>query len=198
MTAGSQVAGEARAGTLRMIAVRPVSRVSLLLSKFAVVALHVLLMMAFFVGLNLLVGLIFVGWGDLQLYPGPLNLVDEPGRIARDEALRRFAYATLTGTWAMLVVAAIATLFSVVCESAAVATVATIAIYLAFYVVGRVEFFEQLRPYFFTTDMDFWRDVFKPDIPWQSVYHYASPCGAYTFGALLAATALFDRKDITS
>jgi ABC-2 type transport system permease protein len=198
MTAGSQVAGEARAGTLRMIAVRPVSRVSLLLSKFAVVALHVLLMMAFFVGLNLLVGLIFVGWGDLQLYPGPLNLVDEPGRIARDEALRRFAYATLTATWAMLVVAAIATLLSVVCESAAVATVATIAIYLAFYVVGRVEFFEQLRPYFFTTDMDFWRDVFKPQIPWQSVYHYASLCGAYTFGALLAAAALFDRKDITS
>jgi ABC-2 type transport system permease protein len=198
MTAGSQVAGEARAGTLRMIAVRPVSRVSLLLSKFAVVALHVLLMMAFFVGLNLLVGLIFVGWGDLQLYPGPLNLVDEPGRIARDEALRRFAYATLTGTWAMLVVAGIAMLFSVVCESAAVATVATIAIYLALYVVGRVEFFEQLRPYFFTTDMDFWRDVFKPQIPWQSLYHYASLCGAYTFGALLAAAALFDRKDITS
>ncbi|MCA1815530.1 MAG: ABC transporter permease [Acidobacteria bacterium] len=197
-TAGSQIAGEARAGTLRMIAVRPVARVSLLLSKFAVVALHVLLMMAFFVGLNLLVGLLFVGWGDLQLYPGPLNLVDEPGRIARDDALWRFACATLTGTWAMLVVAAIATLLSVVCESAAVATVATIAIYLALYVVGRVEFFEQLRPYFFTTDMDFWRDVFKPQIPWQSLYHYASLCGAYTFGALLAAAALFDRKDIKS
>mgnify|MGYP003694198865 CR=1 FL=1 len=41
------------------------------------------------------------------------------------------------------------------------------------YIVGRVEFFEQLRPYFFTTDMDFWRDVFKPDIPWQSLWHYA-------------------------
>ncbi len=38
MTAGSTIAGEARAGTLRMISVRPVSRTSLVVSKFSVVA----------------------------------------------------------------------------------------------------------------------------------------------------------------
>ena len=198
MTAGGQVAGEARAGTLRMIAVRPVSRARLLLSKFSVAALHAFLLMAFFIVLNLLVGLVFVGWGDLELYPGPLNLVDEPGRIVRDEALWRFAYAALTGTWALLVVVAIATLFSVLFETPVTATVATLALYLTLYIVGRVDFFEHLRPYFFTTDMDFWRDVFKPTIPWQSLYHYAAVCGAYTFGALLAAVVVFERKDITS
>ncbi len=78
MTAGAQIAGERQAGTLRMICVRPVSRVSLLLSKFLVVAFYTYLLVAFFIGLNLLVGLCFVGWGDLQLYPGALNLVDEP------------------------------------------------------------------------------------------------------------------------
>ncbi len=198
MTAGSQVAGEARAGTLRMIAVRPVSRPSILLSKFAVTALHTFLLMAFFAGLNLLVGLVFVGWGDLELYPGPLNLVDEPGKLPRDEALWRFAYATLTGTWALLVVASIAMLFSVLFENPVTATVATLSIYLTLYITGRVEFFEHLRPYFFTTDMDFWRDVFKPRVPWHSTYHYAAVCGAYIFGALLAAVVVFDRKDITS
>jgi len=198
MTAGSQVAGEARAGTLRMIAVRPVSRSSILLSKFAVTALHTFLLMAFFAGLNLLVGLIFVGWGDLELYPGPLNLVEEPGKLMRDEALWRFAYATLTGTWALLVVASIAMLFSVLFENPVTATVATLSIYLTLYITGRVEFFEHLRPYFFTTDMDFWRDVFKPRVPWHSMYHYAAVCGAYIFGALLAAVVIFDRKDITS
>lgn len=34
MSAGSQIAGEARAGTLRMICTRPISRASLILSKF--------------------------------------------------------------------------------------------------------------------------------------------------------------------
>lgn len=198
MTAGSTIAGEARAGTLRMIALRPVSRVSLVVSKFSVVALHTFLLLAFFIALNLLVGLIFVGWGNLELYPGPLNLVDEPGRIARDEALWRFAYAAFTGTWALLVIAAIGTLFSVLFDSPVLATVVTFTLYLTLYIVGRIEFFEQLRPYFFTTGMEFWRDVFKPDIPVQSLWHYAGVCGAYTFGALLAAVLVFERKDITS
>src|SRR5262249_16392655 len=117
MIAGSQIAGEKQAGTLRMICVRPVSRVSLLLSKFLIVTFYTYLLVAFFIGLNLLVGLFFVGWGDLQLYPGALNLVDEPGKLLRDEALWRFAYASISGTWALLVIAAIAILFSVLLES---------------------------------------------------------------------------------
>jgi len=196
MAAGAQIAGERQSGTLRMICVRPVSRVSLLLSKFIVVAVYTYLLVSFFIGLNLLVGLLFVGWGDLQLYPGALNLVDEPGKLLRDDALWRFACASASGTWALLVIAAIAFFFSVLFESSTTATVATIAIYLVFLIIGRVEFFEHLRPYFFTTDMDFWRDVFKPEIPWESFRHYGSICGAYTFGILLVALTIFDRKDI--
>lgn len=198
LTAGAQLAGEARAGTLRMICARPIARAALVVSKFLVTALHTFMLLAFFVGLNLLVGLIFVGWGNLELYPGALNLVDEPGKLLRDEALWRFAYATLSGTWVLLVVAALALLCSALCETAAQAIVTTLALYLTLYIVGHVEFFEQLRPYFFTTDMDCWRDVFKPDVPWASFWHYASICGAYTCGLLLATIVIFERKDITS
>jgi len=198
MSAGSQIAAEARAGTLRMMCTRPISRASLVLSKFLVTALHAGLLLTFFICLNLVVGLIFVGWGNLELYPGPLNLVDVPGKIMRDEALMRFAYAALSGTWALLVIAALALLCSVVFDSPVQATVMTIAAYLALYIVGRVEFFEHLRPYFFTTDMDFWRDVFKPDIPWQNLWHYACTCGAYTTGLLLATIVIFERKDIVT
>src|SRR5690242_15734870 len=60
MAAGGQVAGEAGTGTLRMICIRPVSRVSIFLSKFLIVAFHTYLLMAFFIGLNLLVGLVLV------------------------------------------------------------------------------------------------------------------------------------------
>jgi ABC-2 type transport system permease protein len=198
LTTGAQIAGEREDGTLRMLCVRPVSRVSLVCSKFIVLAGYTYLLVAFFILLNLLVGLCFVGWGDLQLYPGALNLVDEPGKLLRDEALKRFAYASFSGTWSLLVVAAIATLFSVLCEKAAIATVSTLTLYLVFHIIGRIEFFEHLRPYFFTTDMDFWRDVFKPEIPWQSFLHYGSVSGAYIFGVLLVAITIFDRKDIKS
>lgn len=198
MSAGVQIAGEARSGTLRMICTRPISRASLVMSKFVVTALHALLLLSFFIALNLLVGLVFVGWGNLELYPGPLNLVDAPGKIMRDEALMRFVYAAVSGTWALLVIAALALLCSVIFDSPVQAIVITIAAYLTLYIVGRVEFFEHLRPYFFTTDMDFWRYVFKPDIPWQSFWHYACVCGAYTAGLLLATVVIFERKDILS
>ena len=198
MSAGSQIASEARSGTLRMICTRPISRASLVLSKFLTSALHASLLLTFFIALNLLVGLIFVGWGNLELYPGPLNLVDAPGKIMRDDALMRFAYAALSGTWALLVIAALALFCSAIFDSPVQAIVMTIAVYLALYIVGRVEFFEHLRPYFFTTDMDFWRDVFKPEIPWQNLWHYACVCGAYTTGLLLTTVVIFERKDIVT
>jgi ABC-type transport system involved in multi-copper enzyme maturation permease subunit len=198
MTAGGQIAGESHTGTLRMICIRPVSRVSIIVAKFIVVAIHTYLLMAFFIGLNLLVGLLFVGWGNLELYPGPLNLVDAPGQILRDDALWGFCYASFSGTWALLVVAAIAMLLSVIFRNPVTAVAATIAVYLMLYIVGRIEFFVDLRPFFFTTDMDFWRDVLKPEIPWSELYHYAATCGAYIFGLLLTAILIFERKDITT
>lgn len=198
MSAGTQIAGERRAGTLRMICIRPVRRGSIVLTKFIVVAIHTYLLLAFFIGLNLLVGLLFVGWGNLELYPGPLNLVDQPGTILRNEALWRFFYASFSGTWALLVVAALAILLSVVFENPVTAVAATLSVYLMLYIVGRIEFFVDLSAFFFTTDMDFWRDVLKPAIPWPNSYHYASTCGAYIFGLLLMAVLIFDRKDITN
>ena len=198
MTAGGQIAGERRAGTLRMMCIRPASRVSIVVSKFLVVALHTYLLMAFFIGLNLLVGLVFVGWGDLQLYPGPLNLVDVPGQILRDEALWRFCYASFSGTWALLVVAALALLLSVIFDNPVTAVAATLAVYLTLYIVGRIEFFDNLRPFFFTTEMDFWRDVLQPEIRWPELQHHAAACGAYIFGLLLTAVLIFERKDITN
>jgi ABC-2 type transport system permease protein len=198
MSAGGQIAGERRAGTLRMICIRPVSRISIVLSKFLVVAIHAYLLMAFFIALNLLVGLLFVGWGNLELYPGPLNLVDAPGQILRDDALWRFFYASFTGTWALLVVAAIALLLSVLFDNPVTAVATTLAVYLMLYIVGRIEFFVTLRPFFFTTDMDFWHDVLKPEIPWANLSHYAATCGAYIFGLVLLSVLIFERKDITS
>src|SRR2546430_6655172 len=147
MNAGGQIAGERRAGTLRMMCVRPVARVSIVLSKFLVVATHTYLLMAFFIGLNLLIGLLFVGWGNLQLYPGPLNLVDEPGKILRDEALWRFVYASFSGTWALLVVAAIAMLCSVIFETLVFVVVSTAVILILFQLIARLQIMVNLWPY---------------------------------------------------
>ena len=193
---GTQIAGEARAGTLRFLLTRPLSRSRLFLGKYLVTALHVYVLLVFFVVLNLLVGLLVVGWGDLSLYPGPLNLVKEPSRLQEDEALLRFLYATFTGTWSLMTLTSLAFLMSVSFENPIVAAFCTLSIYVLFSVMGRVDFFVDLKPYFFTVDMEFWRDVFKPVIPINEFLYRTCRCGMYTVAFLLTGLIIFERKDI--
>jgi ABC-2 type transport system permease protein len=194
--AGSQIAGEARAGTLRFLLSRPLSRSQLYLGKYLVSALNVFTLLAFFLSFNLLIGLILVGWGDLSLYPGPLNLVQEPSRLAQSEALVRFFYATFTGTWALMTLATLAFLMSVLFENPIVASFIALTFYVMFNVIGRVDFFVDLKPYLFTTDMEFWREVFKPKIQIHELIYRACRCGMYSIAFLLTGLIIFERKDI--
>lgn len=196
--AGTQIAGEARAGTLRSLLIRPISRSRLYFGKFCVSALNVFLLLAFFITFNLLVGLLLVGWGDLSLYPGPLNLVQEPARMPQGEALTRFFYATFTGTWSLMTLATLAFLMSVLFENPIIASFTALTLYVMFNVIGRVDFFVDLRPYLFTTDMEFWREVFKPEIPVNELMYRACRCGMYSVAFLLTGLVVFERKDILS
>jgi ABC-2 type transport system permease protein len=193
---GTQIAGEARAGTLRFLLTRPLSRSQLYLGKYLVSALNVFVLLVFFLSFNLLIGLVFVGWGDLSLYPGPLNLVQEPSRLQQSEALVRFFYATLTGTWSLMTLATLAFLMSVVFENPIIASFTSLTLYVMFNVIGRVDFFVDLKPYLFTTDMEFWREVFKPDIPSNELLYRACRCGMYSVAFLLSGLIVFEKKDI--
>jgi ABC-2 type transport system permease protein len=196
--AGTQIAGEARSGTLRSLLTRPISRSRLYFGKYLVSALSVFSLLAFFIGFNLLVGLLLVGWGDLSLYPGPLNLVQEPGRLSQNEALLRFFYSVFTGTWSLLTLATLAFFMSVLFENPIVASFTALTLYVMLNVIGRVDFFVDLKPYLFTTDMEFWREVFKPEIPVNELLYRACRCGMYSVSFLLAGLVVFERKDVLS
>jgi ABC-2 type transport system permease protein len=196
MLAGNQIAGEARAGTLRYLLTRPLTRGQIFFGKYIVSTLNVFVLLVFFLMLNLIVGLLLIGWGDLSLYPGPLNLVQEPSRLGQSEALLRFAYASLTGTWSLMTLATLAFLMSVLFENPITASFTALTLYVMFNVIGRVDFFVDLRPYLFTTDMEFWRDVFKPRIPMTDLLHHGCRCGMYSVALLFAGLVVFERKDI--
>ena len=88
-------------------------------------------------------------------------------------------------------------LLSVLFENPVTAVASTLALYLMLYIVGRIEFFDSLRPFFFTTVWILARRL-ETRNPLASFYHYAGNCGAYIFGLLLLAVVIFERKDITS
>jgi len=56
---------------------------------------------------------------------------------------------------------------------------------VVFHIIGRIELFEHLRPYFFTHRHGLLRDVFKPGNPLAKLRHYSSIWRAYVFGILL-------------
>lgn len=197
LIAGQQIAGERRAGTLRQMLCRPVARWRIVAAKFAATITYTVLLLGFYWALTLGLGYGLLGGGKLILLPGILNLVDEPTSLAQNEALRRFGLALLTGVWSLLTLAAIAFLFSVLLDSAVNAVICAVSLYLVLHIVGSVELFSAIKPYFFTVDMECWKDVFKPQIPWREYAFSACKCGVYTTGALLLATLRFERMDVT-
>jgi hypothetical protein len=124
--------------------------------------------------------------------------VDEPGNLPLPDALLRFGLATISGTWSLLTLASLALFLSVAFQSPVISVTGAIVMYLILTVIGRVELFSAIKSHFFTTDMDFWRVVFMPDIPWREIAYGASRCGVYIFSLLLAALLLFERKDIST
>ena len=43
------------------------------------------------------------------------------------------------------------------------------ALYLVLYVIAEVHFFEELRPWLFTSYMSYWRGLFREEVDWGSL-----------------------------
>lgn len=192
LVAGDLVAGEASEGTLRALLVRPVRRVPVLLSKFAVAVLHAAAV-TYFLGLAALgLGALFFGWGDLILIEHGIYVL--PAR----EALLRLAAAYTTGILGMVVVASLALFLSVLVDNSNGAIIGTMMFLFVSMTLGELPYFESIRPYLFTSHMGVWDKLFEDPIPWREVGQAAAWLTAYVAVFVGAAGAIFSRKDILS
>ena len=178
---GAQIAGDTSSGVLDLVLTRPITRTRIFLTKFAIGAgLSTLLVLALLL-LALSVGLILVGWGDLDLYPGVLQMTDRRQHLSQSEALWRFLWTWPAASLALLVPLALAFLISSWVKSPVNAVGTSIAIYLVLYVIAEVHFFEDLRPLLFTSYMSYWRSLFREEIDWSQILHDASRLAAFGF-----------------
>jgi ABC-2 type transport system permease protein len=192
LVAGDQLAGEAGAGTFRVLLIRPPSRARILFAKFLTSLLYTLSLVTFLALLSIGLGIALLGTGDL-IVPGK-NLViipeaDVPWRLAA-----AFGLATLS----MWCVASLALLFSSLVQNAVGPIIGTMAVIIVFLVISTtpVELFAALRPYLFTTYGNVWQLVFAEPVPWREVGWHALYLGLYTIGFYLATWYLFATKDI--
>jgi ABC-2 type transport system permease protein len=161
LVAGDLLAGEATAGTYRMLITRPISRFQIVTGKFISSLIYTFLLVFWMALLSLGVGITIFGVGELIVISSS-NLIVFP----RDDVFWRFLAAYGYAVLSMSVVASLAFLLSSLVENAIGPIVTTMAIIIVFIIIGalNIEFLENIRPYLFTSYMGDWRLIFADPI----------------------------------
>jgi ABC-2 type transport system permease protein len=189
------LAGEATAGTYRMLLTRPVSRLKIVSAKFLSGWLYVIFLLGFLAFLSLGVGSIIFGTGPLISFGG--------GRIvifAQNDILWRFLAAYAFAALSMLTVISFSIFFSAFVENAIgpiAATMALIIILLILSVIP-VDLFQTIKPYFFTSHMSRWDGFFSDPIDYSDIFDSVVVLVAHIAALFGITSYIFIKKDILS
>lgn len=192
--AGDQMAGEATAGTYRLILIRPVSRTRVFFAKYLTTLIYTTVFVAFLGVLSVGLAVALMGTGDLLVFDNGILILP-----ASDVAWRFFAAYILAG-WSMAAVATIAFFFSSFVENAIGPIVATMGVLITMLILGvlPVEFFQSIQPYLLTSYTNVWTKVFADPVRWDEVFTAIVGLGSYSLGFVSIAWFIFVRKDIVT
>jgi len=190
--AGDQLAGEATAGTYRLILVRPVSRTRIFISKFYTTIIYTVIFVGFLAILSTGLALLLLGRGDLIILTRGILILPEA------DVAWRFLLGYILAAWAMLTIASLAFLFSSFVENAIGPIIGTMGVNMIFLLVTVIplEVFQDVKPYLYYNYMNVWQKVFEDPVPWQTIGDSIAVLGAYTLVFVVTAWAIFRRKDI--
>jgi ABC-2 type transport system permease protein len=189
---GDAIAGEADAGTLRYLLLRPVSRTRLLVSKL--VSLMVFVLAAV---LSVAVSSFIVG---ITLFPSePAAVTSVSGvTLTANELMARIAAAVVYVAVSMLGVGAIALFLSTLTDSALGAALGALAALVTSQVLVMLDAAGAVRPYLPTRYWLAWIDLFRDPIPWRDIDRGLALQAVYVAVFLAMAWANLATKDITS
>jgi ABC-2 type transport system permease protein len=192
--AGDQLAGEATAGTYRLILIRPVSRTRIFIAKYITTLIYTVAFVFFVAGLSIGLALILLGKGDLIIVLRGILILPEA------EVAWRFAAAYLLATWTMITIASLSFFFSSFVENAIGPIVATMGVLIVCTIINvlPVELFEVPKQYLFTKYIDLWQRMFQDPVPWNEIRTGILFMGTWTLAFVLGAWTVFARKDILS
>lgn len=188
LLAGDAIAGEASAGTLRALLVRPVGRMRLVTSKYvsSLTLLGVAVLWVSIVGL--IAGGIAFGLGPWPTLSGTT--------LGVGSALIRLAGAALYVTAGVAGLAAIGIFVSTLTDSAPGATVATVVFAIVSQILDSIGSLRVIHPYLISHDWTAFTDLFRDPVAWRNIGHGLTVSAAYIAVFMGAAIAEFKRKDV--
>ena len=193
LVAGDLLAGEASAGTYRMLITRPISRNQIVTSKFLAGIIYTSLLIIWLAFTSLVLGTIILGTGELLVANNQGIIV-----FAKDDILWRFLFAYAYATLSMSVVASLAFLFSALVENAIGPIISTMAVIIVFLILSAipVEFIQSIKPFLFTSYLLDWMLMFKNPIDSIEILKSVSILFTHVIVFYFIALFIFKRKDI--
>jgi ABC-2 type transport system permease protein len=194
LVGGDLFAGEATAGTYRMILTRPVSRFSLVTSKFLSGFIYTFFFILFLLVISLFGSLLMFGSGELVVYKDKIII------YTANDVLWRMLYAYGYATLSMMTIMALSIFFSSMVSNAIGPIVATMAVMIVFLILSAipVDILQDMRPYFFTSHLIKWDGFFADPVDYGEISKSASVLIAHIVALYLLTTYLFMKKDILS
>ncbi len=194
LVGGDLLAGEATAGTYRILVTRPISRFKIVTSKFITGFLYTTFLIFWMIVLSLGVSILIFGTGELIVIRDKIYI------IATDDVLWRFALAYCFSILSMTTVLALSLLFSSLVENAIGPIVATMAVIIVFLILSafNVEILKDIKPYLFTTHMAKWGAFFKDPINLTEIIKSVLVLFGHIIGFYALTLYVFIKKDILS
>ena len=158
---GDMIAGEANMGTLRLLISKPISRSTLLFSKFVATTLYTLLLLVWMAILALGVSMLIFGTSDLAIFQSQVFII-----IPESDVLWRYVAAFCFAALAMTTVAALSFFLSLFAENSIGPIVATMSVIIVFTILTTLglPLFEKINPYLFTSHMLGWKGFFNVQV----------------------------------
>jgi ABC-2 type transport system permease protein len=191
VVAGDAIAGEASAGTLRYLLVRPVSRTRLLLAKVSALAVFVLVAVLAVAGFSYLVGVWLFGTRPVASISG-----GEP--LTAEETAVRLVAAVLYIGWSMLSLASITLFLSTLTDSALSAALGGLAVLIGSSTLFALDAAGAVKPYVPTRYWLAFLDFFRDPVFWREIRRGVALQAVYVVVFLGLAWANFTTKDVTS
>lgn len=195
LVAGDLLAGEATAGTYRILVTRPVSRMQIVTSKFISGLIYTSSLILFLAIMSLVIGLIIFGSGELIVAGNQSIIIFE-----KSDILWRFLFAYSFAILSMTVVCSLTILFSSLVENAIGPIVSTMAVIIIFIILSAfdVEILKEIRPYLFTNYMLDWREFFNDPLDFAEITKSVLVLSGHIILFFSATSFIFHKKDILS
>jgi len=199
IVAGDAVAGEASAGTLRYLLVRPVGRLRLLLAKLVSVTVFVLLAVLLVTVTGYLVGVALFGFGADAELGGAGGVTSLSGAVLSPaELLARTALVVGYLALCMLALGAVGLFFSTLTDSPLGATMGALAVLVTSSLLFTLDAASSFAPYLPTRYWLAFVDFFRVPIQWRDIVRGLALQAVYVVVLLGAAWANFTTKDVSS